>query len=215
MEPTYTVLGGDGQQYGPVTLEQLRGWLAEGRITGETQIWRSDSPNWVAASALPELGLPPAVAAVPVAAGAAAPMHVPLPAAAADPELLRRVKSGAGWFYWIAAFSIINSVLIATGSSWGFAINLGVTAVINALVSEAGSAAKTVAFALNAFAAGILVLFGFFAGKGHAWAFIIGMIVLGLDTALTGLVQMWLSLAIHLFALFCIFAGFRASRAMR
>jgi hypothetical protein len=58
-------------------------------------------------------------------------------------------------------------------------------------------------------------MFGFFASKGHGWAFIIGMILLGLDTALTGLLQMWLSLGLHVFALFCIFSGFKASRALR
>jgi hypothetical protein len=223
MEPTYTVLGGDGNQYGPVTGDQLRGWVREGRVTGETQIWRSDSPDWVAASTLSELGVPavspvgPIAAAVAVAVAGAAPLRVTMPTAtaAADPNLERRVKSGAGWFYWIAAFSLINSIMVASGSGGGFALGLGVTGLIDALAANAGGAAKAIALTLNFLAAGVLVLFGFFAGKGHGWAFIIGMILLALDTVLTGLVQMWMSLALHLFALFCIFAGFKASRALR
>ena len=207
MEPTYTILGSDGKQYGPVTAEQLRGWMRDGRIGAETQVWRSDSPSWVAASTLPELGM----AAPPP--GGPPPVHPIGPAH--DAELERRVKSGAGWFYWIAGFSIVNSILVATGSNWGFALSLGVTSLTDGLAAEFGGSAKAVGIAFNFIACGILILFGFFAGKGHAWAFIIGMILLGLDTVLTGFLQMWLSLAFHVFALFCIFAGFKASRAQR
>lgn len=207
MEPTYTILGSDGKQYGPVTAEQLRAWGRDGRVAGDTQVWRSDTSAWVAASALPELG----IAAPSVTAPA--PIHVAVPTH--DAELEKRVKSGAGWFYWIAGFSIVNSILVATGSQWGFALGLGITSLTDALATGFGGAAQAVGIALNLVACGILVFFGFFAGKGHAWAFIIGMVLLGLDTVLTGLLQQWLSLALHVFALFCIFAGFKASRAIR
>ena len=207
MEPTYTILGSDGKQYGPVTAEQLRGWVRDGRVGADTQVWRSDNASWMAASTLPELGIVTPVAAI------APPIHATAPAH--NVELQRRVKSGASWFYWIAGFSIVNSILVATGSNWGFALSLGVTSLTDALAGGFGGSAKAVGMTLNAMACAILVLFGFFAGKGQAWAFIIGMILLGLDTVLTGLLQMWLSLAFHVFALFCIFAGFRASRAMR
>lgn len=206
MEPTYTVLGGDGQQYGPVTAEQLRGWVRDGRIGADTQVWRSDQPAWMAAAALPELGLA-AVAAMP------SPIHMAV--SAQDPELEKRMKSGASWFYWIAGFSIVNSILVLSGSRLNWALGLGATTVLDGMAAALGGGAKAVAIALNILAAGIVVLFGYFANKGHAWAFIIGMVLLALDTALTGLLQMWLSLALHAFALFCIFAGYKASRALR
>jgi hypothetical protein len=218
MEPTYTILGSDGKQYGPVTMEQLRDWSRDGRIGADTQVWRSGTTAWVPAATLPELGIAAATtatgSAVPPLAGAVPSLiHGSVPGH--DPELERRVKSGASWFYWIAGFSIVNSILVATGSQWGFALGLGITTVTDALAAGLGGAAQAVGVALNFIACGILVFFGFFAGKGRAWAFIIGMILLGLDTVLTGLLQMWLSLALHVFALFCIFAGFKASRAVR
>jgi hypothetical protein len=40
-------------------------------------------------------------------------------------------------------------------------------------------------------------------------------VLLALDAVLTGLFQMWISLAIHAFALFAIFGGFQACRATR
>ena len=207
MEPTYTVQGGDGKPYGPVSAEQLRAWAGEGRVTPETQVWRSDLPGWVAAATLPELGL----AAAPVAA---LPPVQAAPAAR-DAELVKRMQSGASWFYWIAAFSIVNSILRATGAAGSFALGLGVTALIDEFAAALGGSAKVIAIALNLAAAAVLALFGFFAGKGQAWAFIVGMVLLGVDTALTILGQAWLSLALHAFALFCIFAGFRASHALK
>jgi hypothetical protein len=208
MEPTYTVLGGDGNQYGPVTAEQLRGWARDGRIVGDTQVWRSDSPAWTAASALPELRL-----AAPVAAAIPGPIHVSAPAH--DAELEKRVRSGASWFYWIAAISLINSVLILTGQQLSFALGLGITWEIDQTLSAANVGAKAIAFVIDAAAAGTLVLFGFFAGKGHAWSFIVGGLLLVLDAVLTILQQSWLSTAFHIWAIVSIFLGFKASRALR
>ena len=34
-------------------------------------------------------------------------------------EIEARFKSGANWFYWVAALSLINSVSILSGSDWG------------------------------------------------------------------------------------------------
>src|SRR5262245_46155224 len=106
-EVTYKVLGGDGQEYGPVNLEELRGWLAEGRVTAATQLWRSDLNAWRAASAFSELGLgnPSAAPAASVPQDPASAQ--PAAAGSADEilELNRRVRSGGSWFYWIAGLS--------------------------------------------------------------------------------------------------------------
>ena len=209
MEPTYTLLGGDGQQYGPISLEQFRDWVREGRAGADTQVWRSDQPAWVTAADLPELGVPKvAVAHVPPT-----PMTVPLPAH--DPALEQQLKSGAGWFYWIAALSLVNSIMALTGSKWGFALGLGVTQIIDAAASSFAGAGQAIAFTLDLLAAGLLVLFGVFGNKRHVWAFVVGMVLVGLDTVLTGLLLMWMSLAFHVFALFCIFKGYQACRALQ
>jgi hypothetical protein len=213
MEPTYTVMGGDGKQYGPVSAEQLRGWVTDGRIGGDTQIWRSDQASWVAAAALPELGIPGvATATIP------SPIHVTVPVQ--DPELEQRVKSGASWFYWIAGLSMVNSVAALAGWSIGFYFGLGITQWIDGWIGRVQGGGTIIALALDAAAAGLLVLFGVFANKGQAWAFIVGMLLLALDSvvvAITALIvsSEWISFGFHVFALFCIFAGYRASRALR
>jgi hypothetical protein len=209
MEPTYTVMGGDGKQYGPVTAEQLRGWVNDGRIGAETQISRSDQPSWVAAAALPELGIPTVTTA---------PIHVTVSSEKLDLE--QRVKSGASWFYWIAGLSMVNSIAPILGLGIGFYFGLGITEWIDRHIGHAEGGGTAMALGLDAAAAGLLILFGVFANKGRAWAFIMGMALLALDSAIVARSALaytseWISFGFHVFALFCIFAGYRASRALR
>jgi hypothetical protein len=42
----YLIIGADGQQYGPVTAEQLRQWIAEGRANAETRTRAEGSTEW-------------------------------------------------------------------------------------------------------------------------------------------------------------------------
>jgi TM2 domain-containing membrane protein YozV len=51
----YTILANDGRSYGPVTLEQLRQWMAEGRVNAQTLGWIEGTTNWKPLGAFPEL----------------------------------------------------------------------------------------------------------------------------------------------------------------
>lgn len=55
MDLTYKIIGGDGREYGPITLEELKAWIRDGRVARSTQIWRSDASNWSPASAYAEI----------------------------------------------------------------------------------------------------------------------------------------------------------------
>jgi len=57
METTYKILGGDGKEYGPATLEQMLAWIRDGRVNAGTQVSRSDRSGWVSAREFPELQL--------------------------------------------------------------------------------------------------------------------------------------------------------------
>jgi hypothetical protein len=203
MEPTYKLLGGDGQQYGPVTAEQFRAWVRDGRADAQTQVMRSDQSGWRAAHTFPEFNL-----AVPAVAPTTPSINSP---AANDAGLDQRIRSGASWFYWIAALSLINSVLLFARSSIGFALGLGVTREIDWRMGQSPAVALT----LDVLVCGVVALFGFLAIKRIHAAFVIGMVVLALDAALTIHQQAWLSLAFHAWALFSIFMAFQASRAAR
>lgn len=83
----YTIIGGDGREYGPVTAEQVRTWMAGGRANLETKIKVAGSFDWKTVADFPEIvsppagaaadpGLPPATLVVPGAAGAAPTLDI-------------------------------------------------------------------------------------------------------------------------------------------
>ncbi|MGA2248312.1 MAG: DUF4339 domain-containing protein [Verrucomicrobiota bacterium] len=70
----YRIVGADGKTYGPVELQQIRQWLAEGRAEGRTPVYVEGADNWTSLGRLPELAAalprtPPTIGAVTPAAG--------------------------------------------------------------------------------------------------------------------------------------------------
>jgi hypothetical protein len=55
----YKVIGSDKQIYGPVTVELLRQWLAEGRVDRATLVQPEGATNWKPLSSFPDFGVPP------------------------------------------------------------------------------------------------------------------------------------------------------------
>ncbi len=138
-------------------------------------------------------------------------------------KLTRGARSGAHWFYWIAGLSVVNSVTQLFGSSHSFVIGLGATQVIDAIArgaTEGADAApvgfvRGIAFVLDALAAGLFALFGWQAARRRHWAFMVGMVLYALDGAIFLLVQDWLSLGFHAFALFGIWSGYACVRKLQ
>ncbi|MDB6024959.1 MAG: hypothetical protein JWM68_1182 [Verrucomicrobiales bacterium] len=56
----YKIIGGDGREYGPILLDEMKSWIREGRVSGTTLICRSDTQSWVPAAQFtefqPEIG---------------------------------------------------------------------------------------------------------------------------------------------------------------
>jgi len=50
----YKIIGADGKIYGPVSAEQLRQWLAEGRANAQTQTLADGATEWKPLGILPE-----------------------------------------------------------------------------------------------------------------------------------------------------------------
>src|SRR5690242_13420481 len=74
----------------------------------------------------------------------------------------QRMKSGAHWFYWIAALSLLTSIISLVGGGWSFFVSLGVTQIIdgvaNSLAARVGGSVKVIALAFDLLAAGIFAL---------------------------------------------------------
>jgi hypothetical protein len=202
MDLTYN--GADGKEYGPVALSEIQKWAGEGRITGATQVSRSDQQGWATAASLPELGVKDSTGPTPVAAPSAA-----------DAVLEKQLKGGGSWFYWIAGLSLVNSVMALSGSATRFVLGLGVMQIFDGLAQGFGSGAGlAVAVVLDLLAAAVFVFFGVFANKRHTWSFIVGMALYALDGLIFLIGPDWLGVGFHAFVLFCLFRGFKACRAL-
>jgi hypothetical protein len=79
----YKIIGADGKEYGPITADQLRQWVAEGRANSQTRILLEGTSEWKPLSEFPEFAAPPSGAppAFPIpattAAGAAEQVNGP------------------------------------------------------------------------------------------------------------------------------------------
>ncbi len=62
----YKVIGADGQQYGPISANQLRQWVAEGRAVPQTLAQVEGSAEWKPLASFPEFHVTPPPAAPPV-----------------------------------------------------------------------------------------------------------------------------------------------------
>jgi len=64
----FNIIGADGKQYGPVTADQIRQWVHEGRASGASQVQPVGGDTWKPLREFPELtdnspGQPPRLAA--------------------------------------------------------------------------------------------------------------------------------------------------------
>ncbi|MBA4136298.1 MAG: hypothetical protein C0518_03160 [Opitutus sp.] len=74
----FTIIGADGKEYGPVSAEKLREWIAAGRANSQTQCRRDGETAWSTLGSLPDFAgsfgaaLPPSAGASPAASAPAA-----------------------------------------------------------------------------------------------------------------------------------------------
>ncbi len=134
---TYWVSGTDRQVYGPATVEQILGWIDEGRIEPRTQIQLDGSGQWQPASAFPELA---------EAFGFAA--AEPPPGGPTDQEILARdyrVRIGdavsAGWRVVMDNFGLfVGAVAVQIGISFAASFVPYVGFIVSMIVNPAVTA---------------------------------------------------------------------------
>lgn len=115
----YKIIGADGKEYGPISAEIVKKWIAEGRANATTRVLPEGATNWVTVADVPELaaGIPGATSA-----GAGGPPNfgpAPTLPSALDP---RKQVSGpaiglivSGSLYLVAGvFRILSGVFSAS-----------------------------------------------------------------------------------------------------
>ena len=153
----YKVIGVDGKEYGPVSAEQLREWIAAGRANGQSLVQADGAEGWKPLAQLPEFAalLPPptptAFTPPTVSPGMAAPNYL-LPAILTT--LCCCLPFGVPAIVYAAQ---VNSKLAAGD-----------------LVGATQASAKARMWCWIAFGAGVLsnvivILIGGWSGAGHRW----------------------------------------------
>ncbi len=80
----YRIIGVDGQQYGPVTADQLRRWIAENRVNAQTLAQAEGSTDWK-----------PLISFAEFAADLKAPPRGAIPpASTSDPRASTKIPAG-------------------------------------------------------------------------------------------------------------------------
>lgn len=118
------------------------------------------------------------------------------------------VASSAKWFWWIAGLSLVNTVMVHSGSQTSFVMGLGFTL----LADVAFQSMKLIAFAVDAVAIGFFVGMGFAALRGHLWAFYVGAAFYTLDGLIYLYFEDYMPVAFHALALVYIVRGTMALR---
>ncbi len=119
-----------------------------------------------------------------------------------------KLKGAASWFYWIAALSVVNSLIVMGGGRLRFIFGMGTTEIVDAIAQKAGGAA--LGLVVSIVIAGTCAVFGVLGNKRMAWAVWLGMVLYVIDGLLLLLVQDWLSAAFHVWALMRIYQAIPA-----
>jgi hypothetical protein len=115
----YKIIGADGKEYGPITSEQLRQWIAEGRVNAQTKILAEGTTEWRAVSEFPEFaaaspGTPPPPSGTPGPIPTIQPASIPVAGDAAA-----KVSGPAIALIVVAAIALalglVNGILTMAG----------------------------------------------------------------------------------------------------
>lgn len=136
----YQIIGADGREYGPVALDGLQLWVAQGQMTAQTQVRRSHEAQWQPAMSMPELQPMLGTVGGPPVAGPVmqqAPVD-PAKEATAKKLVLASHIMGYGGLVLLIVGPIIGAV-IGSGTIAGIGAAVGIgSAIIGAIVGQVG-----------------------------------------------------------------------------
>jgi prepilin-type processing-associated H-X9-DG protein len=91
----YKIIGADNAEYGPVSTEQIRQWIGQGRLNGQTRVQPEGSAEWKTLAELSEFKglIPPAGSVPPVS-----PANAEVPGKTSGLAIASLVLGLLGWF---------------------------------------------------------------------------------------------------------------------
>lgn len=126
-------------------------------------------------------------------------LNIPIPSPAFTPapvsqtpiveQIPDEVRKAANWFYWKAALTVLNGIIMLFGSAWAFFLGVTITQIFHGVADEltkmGGGQGVNIfhglVFVFGLVCAGIIWMLGHFAAKGKKWALILGLIIYSFD----------------------------------
>ena len=122
----FKIIGADGRQYGPVSADQLRQWVAEGRANAQSLVQADGSAQWKPLGEFLEFGQSSAPVSPPTTSVPTPRVPGPVPAPAVYPKTNGMAITGLvmgtigvtiGWMCCGPLFSILGIVFSSVGLS--------------------------------------------------------------------------------------------------
>jgi hypothetical protein len=134
----YRIIGGDQKEYGPATADELRRWIAEGRLDGQSLIKAEGSGEWKALSSFAEFtdALQPQAGQAPLSGGALPPAI----AAAWREQILARQPEvrvgqclGQSWRLLTANFGLLSG---ASAVAWAISVGCQLIPLAGSIINS-------------------------------------------------------------------------------
>jgi hypothetical protein len=141
----YRIIGADQKEYGPVSADQFRQWIAEGRVNGQTKVQAAGASEWKAMADVPEFSgvlpktpLPAPTPAVPIRLPPAQPANSQIAVWSMITGLLSLLCC-CGWYLVAPVAIVLGAVALSqlkrhpelTGGGFAMAgIILGIVAIL-------------------------------------------------------------------------------------
>lgn len=128
--------------------------------------------------------------------------------------------SGAHWFYWLAAASIVNSLIVFYFNTPNSMAAFGITRWIDGTAGGLSAAGVVPSMVASALIINILIALGFavlgyFAERGNDFAFVLGIFLYVVDSMLILGLRDLFGFSFHLVGLYFLIRGLLASRHLR
>jgi hypothetical protein len=147
----YKILGGDGKEYGPVTPDQVRQWVAEGRATGATLVQKEGTADWKPLSSFPEFA---ALASTPpLTTAAAVPASINALQAVQGPAIALIIVAILGFL--AAGLSLISTIFGLGLQGFNSMNNPEVDRIVQMMTGAMGIISNIVGLLVS-----VLILFG-------------------------------------------------------
>jgi len=120
----------------------------------------------------------------------------------------KQINRNYGWFMTIGLLSILNTVIVAFNWKVHFIFGLAYTQIIDGVLYSLLGGFKIIGILISSLFSGLFILFWYYAKAYKNWAYIIGLVIYGLDLILFVFYNDWLSTGFHVFAFIFILTGY-------